>query len=60
MAHANAAQKPLFILVEKGVSFKAGIHGDIEHIEFPKDHISSTFLPLLEGFKATGLKIAHV
>jgi len=46
---AATLQKFIFILKEADVSLKEGILGDHEYIPFPKDQLSKTFIPILEG-----------
>jgi hypothetical protein len=55
---AAFVEKPLILLIEKGVEFKAGILGDLEYIEFPQGHISVTFIPILEGLQELGYEFA--
>lgn len=51
---ATVLEKPLFILIEEGVEFKAGIHSDLEFIKFPPENISTTFTPILQGLQELG------
>lgn len=51
MAAAQAMEKPLFLLVQDEVSFKAGILGDLEYIRFPAGQVCRCFIPILEGLK---------
>ncbi len=53
-AGATFTGKPVMMLVEEGVEFKPGIHGDLEYINFRQGEISSTFIPLLEGLQELG------
>jgi len=55
-AGASFIGKPLFILLAEGTEYKAGIHGDLEFIEFPAGTISTSFTSLLEGFNELGYK----
>jgi hypothetical protein len=41
--------KPLIMLVEKGVDWKPGIHGTTEIISFPPNSIEQAFIPLMRG-----------
>ena len=38
-------------LVEEGSTLERGILGDWEYIPFSSDHISDTFIPILEAIK---------
>lgn len=59
MATAAAFKKDIFILKEADVDVKTGILGDLEYISFPKNQISKTFIPILEGLNALqGLEIS--
>jgi hypothetical protein len=49
MGAAKIIGKPLFVLRQDDVDFKAGLLGDMEYIPFPSNHISETFIPILEG-----------
>ena len=42
------------LLIEEGIDFKPGILGDLEYIKFSRDHISETFVSILEGFQELG------
>lgn len=53
-AGAAFIDKPLMLLIEEGIEFKPGILGDLEYVEFPKDHVSETFVSILEGFQELG------
>jgi len=55
---AATLNKPLFILVEKGIGGIPGIHGDQEYIVFDSDNLAPTFLKVLQGLKASGFRIA--
>lgn len=46
--------KPLFILKEHSVAFKAGILADHEFIPFDASNIEATFIPILEGLRELG------
>lgn len=46
-----AKDKPLFILRDSRVQFKAAMLGDLEYIPFDAPGIESTFIPILEGLK---------
>ena len=46
---AATLDKYVFILKEADVTLKEGILGDHEYIPFPKDQLSKTFIPILEG-----------
>lgn len=48
-ATIESREKPLFVLLEEGLQWKAGIHGDIEYIKFPKGNIEASFIEVLEG-----------
>lgn len=47
-------KKPVLILVEEGVEWKSGIHGDIEYIRFPVGNIDASFIRVLEGLDDVG------
>lgn len=47
--YSRAIGTPVFPLVEECVTLQPGLLGSSEYIKFPKDHISATFIPLLEG-----------
>jgi hypothetical protein len=51
---ATFVEKPLILLVEEGIELKLGIFGDLEYIRFSVSHITTTFVPILEGFKELG------
>lgn len=51
---ATFLEKPLIVLVEEGLEFKPGVLGDIEYIKFPKDHISESFISIMEGLTELG------
>ena len=42
-------EKFVIVLVEEGASFKPGLQGDIEWIQFLEGHVSDTFIKILEG-----------
>ena len=48
---AAALQKDIAVvpLVEEGVTFAPGLFGDLEYIEFARDHVGDAFLKLLEA-----------
>jgi hypothetical protein len=48
-ASLESREKPLFVLLEEGLQWKAGIHGDIEYIKFPQGNIDTSFVEILEG-----------
>ena len=54
MAGADFLGKPLIPLIEGGVDFKSGIHGDLEYIKFKESEISQTFAPIIEGLRELG------
>lgn len=54
---ADVSEKPIIILVEEGVDFKAGLLGDIEYVRFPKGHVAETFAPMLEGLRELGFNL---
>lgn len=40
-----------FINVEDGAEFEQGLFGDMEYIQFEKDHISKGFTKLIQGIR---------
>lgn len=58
MAGADFLGKPLIPLVEQGVDFKGGVHGDLEYIKFKDGEISQTFTPITEGLRELGFSFA--
>lgn len=54
MTGASFADKPLIVLVEEGVDFKAGILGDLEYIKYPTANVSLCFVPIVEGLRELG------
>jgi hypothetical protein len=48
-ATAIHRELPLIPVVQNGVTFEAGLFGDLEYINFDKDHIGDAFLKLLEA-----------
>jgi len=58
IAGADFIQKPIILLIEEGVEFKPGIIGDLEYIPFPKNRISETITPILEGLRELGYKLS--
>lgn len=53
-AGATFTDKPVIMLIEKGIQLKPGILGDHEYIEFQEDNISTTFMPVIEGLQELG------
>lgn len=41
--------KPVIVLIEDGVEWEPGLHGDIEFIKFPRGNIEASFIGILEG-----------
>jgi hypothetical protein len=58
MTGADFAQKPIILLVEEGVEFKAGVLGDLEYIRFEKGRVADCFTPILEGFRELGFSFS--
>ena len=56
-AGAAFTNKPLILLIEEEVAFKAGVLGDLEYIRFSEGQISTTFVPLLEGLQELGYRV---
>ena len=48
--------KPLFLLVEKGAKFEAGILGDLEYVTFEEGRITDTFTSIIEGLREVGFR----
>lgn len=49
---ADTLNKSPFILKDADATFKGGILGDREYIEFPKGYISQSFIKILEGLRS--------
>jgi hypothetical protein len=49
---AAAYSKPIFVLKQTDVDFKAGLLGDQEYIPFAPGELSKAFIPILEGINA--------
>jgi hypothetical protein len=56
-AGAAFTDKPLILIIEEGVSFKPGLHGDLEYIRFAAGQVSMAFVPLLEGLQELGYRV---
>ena len=50
-------EKPLILLVEEGIEYKAGVLGDLEYVRFPMGHVSVAFVPILEGLQELGYRL---
>ena len=51
---AEALEKPLFLLMEKGVEAELGIHGDREYIPFTMASLHGAVIKLLQGLRELG------
>ena len=51
---AEALEKPLFLLMEKGVEAELGIHGDREYIPFTMTSLHGAVIKLLQGLRELG------
>jgi hypothetical protein len=51
---AEALEKPLFLLMEKGVEAELGIHGDREYIRFTMASLHDAMIKLLQGLRELG------
>jgi hypothetical protein len=51
---AEALEKPVFLLIEKGVEAELGIHGDREYIPFAMTSLHAAIVKLLEGLRELG------
>lgn len=56
---AEGLDKPLFLLIEEGVKFDPGIHGDIEYIRFSEATLAEALIKLLEGFRELGYEFSE-
>ena len=56
---AEGLDKPLFLLIEEGVKFDPGIHGDIEYIRFSEATLSEALIKLLEGLRELGYEFSE-
>jgi len=55
---AEALEKPVFLLIEKGVEAEIGIHGDREHIPFTMRSLQGVMIKLLQGLRELGYDFA--
>ena len=49
--YADSLNKHPFVLVETTVDHKRGLRGDQEEIFFPENHVSETFIKILQGLR---------
>lgn len=54
---AAALDRPLFVLLERGIDGIPGIHGDLEQIRFDHNNLAPVLLKLLQGLNALGLRV---
>lgn len=45
----ESREKPVFVLVEEGLQWKPGIHGDVRYISFPTGNIDDAIIQIMEG-----------
>ena len=55
---AAALDRPLFVLVERGIDNIPGIHGDLEYIPFDHNNLGPVLLKLVQGLNALGFRVA--
>lgn len=55
---AEALEKPVFLLIEKGVEAEIGIHGDREYIPFTVRSLQVAMIKLLQGLRELGYDFA--
>ncbi len=55
---AEALDKPVFLLIEKGVEAEIGIHGDKEYIPFTMRSLQTAMIKLLQGLRELGYEFA--
>jgi len=55
---AEALEKPVFLLIEKGVEAEIGIHGDKEYIPFSMRSLQTAMIKLLQGLRELGYEFA--
>jgi hypothetical protein len=55
---AEALDKPVFLLIEKGVEAEIGIHGDKEYIPFTMRSLQGPMVKLLQGLRELGYEFA--
>lgn len=53
-AVAEGLEKPVFLLIEKGVEAEIGIHGDREYIQFTMRSLQAVIIKLLQGLRELG------
>jgi len=59
IAELRVKGKPIIPLVVYGSEFAQGLFGDLEWIPFPKEHISDSFIRLLEGIRFIQSQLDH-
>jgi hypothetical protein len=57
-AVAEGLEKPVFLLIEKGVQAEIGIHGDREYIPFTMRSLQAAMIKLLQGLRELGYEFA--
>lgn len=55
---AETLDKPVFLLIEKGVEAEIGIHGDTEYIPFTMRSLQAVIIKLLQGLRELGYEFA--